>query len=683
MRSAYLALIVDLIFLSARLREEQRSFIDKREVEEMGVRTVVLSQVNYSYGENVFVPYSVGSLIAYAKSIPEICEAYQFQNPFFLRSSPSHVLNQIEEPVVLGLSCYLWNWEYNKALALAVRKAYPNTLIVMGGPQVPDNSQNFFKEHPYVDILVHQEGEIAFAEILKELLKNRPDYTHIYGLSVRVVGDRCMKTSESGNRILDLSMLPSPYVSGVFDYLLNTEYLLSAIWETVRGCPFPCNFCDWGSLTQNKVPGYPRDRVLADIEWFCKNKVYYLFNADANYGMFERDVEYADILVEMRARYGGQFPEKIRLNNAKNSDARVFRISQIFNRAGMNKGATLSFQSTDPTVLKNIQRENIPIQQFRNLLALYQKEGIATYTELITSLAGETYESSVRGIELLLEGNEEALNLFVYPCAVFPNAPMNTPEYFAKHAIKTVRMPLPFTHGTPETDAESIPEWCDVVVETKTVSREDWIRTWRMYWAVQTLHCLGLLRRVAIFFHREYGAGYARFYEQLLSRFTGTRDTVLGREIGFVEKTLRGSLDGTGGRLDLVDERFGNVLWPIEELAFLRIMVDKERFYQEIKEFVLMFVESLGSKGGSALVEGLVTYQGAIVIDPYSLKKELLLTHSFHDYFVAGTPLTEKSTRIDIVADVDYAGDWPEYAKMVVWRGRKGKGFYYPQIVSK
>ena len=61
--------------------------------------------------------------------------------------------------------------------------------------------------------------------------------------------------------------------------------------ETNRGCPYACTFCDWGSLTYNKVKKFCLNRVYDELEWVGKNGCDFISLADANFGMFpERDM---------------------------------------------------------------------------------------------------------------------------------------------------------------------------------------------------------------------------------------------------------------------------------------------------------------------------------------------------------------------------------------------------------
>ena len=96
-------------------------------------RNVYLVQVNHQYGDNVYLPYSVGLLQAYGESVQEITDHFQFQEFIFLRDDPATLASGLDRPTVVGISCYLWNWEWSKGLARYVKKHYSDCLIVMGG----------------------------------------------------------------------------------------------------------------------------------------------------------------------------------------------------------------------------------------------------------------------------------------------------------------------------------------------------------------------------------------------------------------------------------------------------------------------------------------------------------------------------------------------------------------------
>ena len=639
-------------------------------------------QTNYQYGRNVFLPYSVGSIQAYASSLPEINNNFQFLRPIFLREDINEIVQRlsVSAPEVAGLSCYLWNWEYNNKLAQAIRIAFPDCLIVFGGPHTPDASDDFFRSHPYVDILVHHEGEFAFADILLESTCVHPDYTKIGGLSVKMDGGETFKTPSRG-RIIDLAKLPSPYLSGVFDFMLDMPVSLNVSWETNRGCPYTCTFCDWGGRTYAKIYSSDEERIVAELEWFGRNKVEYVFSCDANFGILKRDLGLVQKMVEIRAKYGG-FPKKFRMCTAKKSDDGIFEIVKVLNDADLNKGATLSFQSMDKTTLKAVKRQNIGIEMFTRLMSKYRQAGIATYTELIMGLPGETYESTKKGIDELLEEQPDAVNMYAYVCTMLPNSEMSNPKYIEMYGIKSARMPVLLVHSTPNhgmTD-EYIGEYIDVVTETNSMPNSDWQQTYLFYWAVQTFHCLGLLQYIAIFCRKQFGIKYSEFYEKLIEYFSTDELSLIGEEIHRTQQIVKNSL--IGGRLDIVMPEFGEICWPLEEASFLCCTRQKERFYKEVECFIQILLKNLRFSMDSVLLRDLILYQATRGKDPYSLSEiSISLSYDLHKYFCGlenrAWNLYKIPNRLSIMADKSFAGDLMAYAKEVVWYGRKGGRFHH------
>ena len=199
------------------------------------MRNIYLAQVNYQYGNNTFLPYSVGRLWAHAKQSSDIAANYRVAEFLFLRENPIKLVNRIIAPDVVGISCYIWNWEWCMRFAQMVRFRFPDCLIVIGGPQVLNNAETFMhNQKPLVtDICVHGEGETAFAEILKARLQNN-GYEHIPGLTLRSGRTGANLRNEKPDA------LASPYLTGVFDKLMALPYDWHALQETNRGCPYAC-----------------------------------------------------------------------------------------------------------------------------------------------------------------------------------------------------------------------------------------------------------------------------------------------------------------------------------------------------------------------------------------------------------------------------------------------------------
>jgi len=281
--------------------------------------TVNSSEFNYTYNGRVFFPYSIATLISHVLTNPRIKENFKFAKTFISRPNVDEYIQECKNCDILLCSCYMWNWEIITYLAENVKKINPNCLIVFGGPQVPDLTDGFFEKYPFVDIIVHGEGEKTLEEILESYLYGK-DFSNIAGLETRD-----FKTGLR-TRMDDLNEVPSPYLSNLIweltEKIEGLKYM--AIWETNRGCPYQCTFCDWGSLTYTKLRNYSDERLMKEIEWFADNKVEFVHCADANFGIFQkRDLEIAKKLKEQKILKG--YPLGFRLTCCCNFSSSIVR----------------------------------------------------------------------------------------------------------------------------------------------------------------------------------------------------------------------------------------------------------------------------------------------------------------------------------------------------------------------
>src|SRR3990167_7306548 len=579
-----------------------------------GMRNVYLVQVNNRFGDNVFLPYSLGLIQAYCQSLDWVNREYCFKELIYLRERPDAIVERMDHPDVVGFSCYIWNWEFNKVLAKKVRESYPECLIVFGGPHVPKSVVLRSDIPDYVDVVVNHEGEVAFSEILR---------TRCSGVSVYT------QTPQIPSRIDDLSILPSPYLTGVFDKLLADNYNHHASQETHRGCVYSCSFCDWGSAVLTKIRAFDEERLIREFEWMGQHEIELLYNADANFGLLGRDLDLTKAMVATKEKYG--YPQQFRAAYAKNSNQKVLEISRVVHQAGMSKGTTLSFQSLDAHTLQEIKRSNIKIENFKLLLGMYRQEGIPTYTELILGLPGETYDSFTKGIEQLLNaGQHEGLN--IYLLAVLPNAEMGDPEYQTKHGMRVIRSPLLQQHSTPNQDG--IHETCLLCIETATMPEADWVRAYMFSWAVQTFHGFGLLREVAMYLHDVQGVSYREFYEwvlQIAARYLGT--DLAGEYRRTLAVVTRGLAGGSWGE---VYPRYGFVTWPTEELSYLNIASQRANNFHD---------------------------------DKFYTEMNFLLRLKWPDLREVSSRIVLDHASVRAVSEFD--GDLVEFAKQAVWYARK------------
>jgi radical SAM superfamily enzyme YgiQ (UPF0313 family) len=639
-----------------------------------GKKNVYLCQVNNTYGNNVFLPYSTGIIMAYCLSIERIKENYEFKDNLFSKDGIDCVVNKLENPDVFAFSSYIWNFEYNKKLAKQVKNKYPNCLIVFGGHHVPYESEGFFDDHSYIDILAHGDGEIIFSEVLLENLLDKKDFSKISNLSINI-NKKTLKTErKKGN--LDLNKIPSPYLTGVFDKIIKLPYSFTASLETNRGCPYGCAYCDYGSpLTYlKKIVPFDEERVKDEIEWFGKNKIEFIWGCDANFGILPRDNQFIDKFIEVKNKHG--FPQKFRVTYAKNSNQNIFEMNKKLNNSKMCKGATLSFQSFNPKTLEAVGRINMSTDNFRGLLQQYNNEGIPTYTEIILGLPHETYDTFCDGLNTLLENGQHS-SINIYNCEILPNSLMGDKNYQEKYGIKTVVVPASMVHSVP--DSAVVQEHDEIVVGTNSMPVDDWKRACIFSWAIQCFHCLGLLQYAAIFAHSERGISYARFYNDLIKFAEDNPNTILGRELNFVKKIIDGVINGNSW--EFVIKKFGDVTWSVEEGSFLNIVCEKKVFYDQLKNYLASYLNEDENK-----ISNLLNYSDKMIIDPFCKNTmELKLDYDFNKYlgdFYRGInkpELMKQKNNLVFENIREFNGDLKSYATEIIWYGRKGGRFFHSQ----
>jgi putative methyltransferase len=395
-----------------------------------------------------FVPYSYGMLRGYAEQDRRIAENYEWMAPFWEMVPVEDLLKKIVDPDILCASCFLWNCNRQLEAAKRVKERYPGCRVILGGPQIPNGRSSFLDEHPYVDILVHGEGEEPLEALLIGFLEKDPVLDRVPGISYRA-GGRTRRTGK--DRLLPQTLpIPSPYLNGLFDGFLNDPASVKmGLLETNRGCPFSCGFCDWGSGI-NKVRTHDTGKVFREIEAIARYRIEEIYLADANFGLLDRDLDIARAFVDAKKRYG--YPKGLRINFSNKLGSRILDISKLLYENDMLWGTTLTLQSLDKEVLNAINRPAIDVGRYEKLKRSFSELGIPTYTELILGLPLETRETFLNGICTLLNiGIHEDIR--VHQLALLPNAPISQETERQTYGFHTKIRPLRLTeeNGVAET----------------------------------------------------------------------------------------------------------------------------------------------------------------------------------------------------------------------------------------
>jgi hypothetical protein len=369
------------------------------------------------------MPLAAGYLKAAALDDPEIARRAQIRIHNFKGGVTNAAMaNAIfaELPYdVLAFSVFGWNFASFGALAATFKQGNPNGWVVFGGTHVANQAERVFRLFPEVDIVVNGEGELTFRDILKARIDGASpqDLDKIAGLSYRDSSGGTVTTSDRA-RLEDLGIIPSPFLTGALDLTDaagNFRYDV-ALMETSRGCPYKCAFCYWGGAVGQKVRSFPIERLRAELDLFGRLKVHTLVVCDANFGLLRQDVEFVKALIETRERHG--FPRALETSWAKNKSASFYAIVKMLKDAGMRSSFTLALQSLSDGALETMNRRNMKVNEWEDLVDWLGREGLDCYAELIWGAPGETVADFMAGYDRL---SRKVTRIAIYPMLLLPN----------------------------------------------------------------------------------------------------------------------------------------------------------------------------------------------------------------------------------------------------------------------
>jgi radical SAM C-methyltransferase len=323
-------------------------------------------------------------------------------------------------PDVLAISVFGWNFREALLLSETFKKLNRSGLVILGGTHVANQADRVFRLSTDVDVVVNGEGELVMTELLRAWLNGdfpEPAGHAIDGISFRQPDGKAVTTKPRGS-IQDLGSIASPFLSGTMpmtDADGRFRYDV-ALLETNRGCPYHCAYCYWGGAIGQKVRRFPRERLQAELEIFAFHKVHTVVLCDANFGMQPQDEEFLEDVIRLRDRTG--YPRAIETSWAKNKSQTFFRIVRKMKAAGLHSSFTVALQTLDDSVLREMNRRNMRLNDWQALVNWLTEEGLQCYAELIWGAPGETTVSFLHGYdELALR----VPRIATYPLIVLPN----------------------------------------------------------------------------------------------------------------------------------------------------------------------------------------------------------------------------------------------------------------------
>ena len=333
---------------------------------------VVLSTLNAKY---VHSSLALRYLAAYCRpSCPDlVVREYSINNRLtaILADLYAH------QPEVVGLACYIWNIELTLALAKMIKQVMPETVIVLGGPEVSYQPGELLTSHPDIDYIIQGEGEESLAALLA-VLADGAEVSAIHGLAWR---DETGQVFEGeAQTVPHLDDIPFPYSAADFAELKDKIMY----YESSRGCPFSCQYC-LSSTTQG-VRFFSLARVLGDLQTFINAGVKQVKFVDRTFNT-NRD-HYLPILKFLAEQSCATNFHLEVAADCLHPEALAILRSAPPGRFQLEIGV----QSTHQPTLKAVQRHNDWPRLVETVTALRQGSPIHLHLDLIVGLPYESYQ---------------------------------------------------------------------------------------------------------------------------------------------------------------------------------------------------------------------------------------------------------------------------------------------------
>ena len=457
-------------------------------------------------GNIMFMPYAVASVWSYAQTFDDVKEKYEMKEIFFEKIEPDDVVASLDNPKVFAFGCYVWNCNYTDVIAQKVKEKYPECLIVYGGPHIPITANDkWWAQHHYVDVVVYYEGEKRFTRILQ--CSSKAEMSLIPNVSVNLKSGWTFNLDYKAvgkDRINDLSLIPSPYLLGLFP---NPKPNHIPLMETTRGCPYACTFCDLGALNHNKVYKTELTRIQDELDWLVEHKLGSFYYVDNNFGIFkERDDTIIDMVIESKRKHG--YPKSFFVNWAKNHKEDFVYMAKKLYDADILQSLCLSLQSRNEEVLEVIKRKSMNINDLSFFTEKCKEVNLPYSTEMMLGNPGETVDSWKDGY---LDVVSEGVSCDIYAVALLPGAELASEESRKEHEIETEWVQFP---GVANPKYRPVREYMEQIVATKYMNREEMAEMFKWTWCTRLGHEFNFTRELANYCEKHNIASLREFYDK-------------------------------------------------------------------------------------------------------------------------------------------------------------------------
>lgn len=321
---------------------------------------IILSTLNSRYTHSSLALRYIYANLNELQNTTEILE-------FSINDAMQSVAEKLLEnsPKIIGLGVYIWNASEIKELVHIIKKVSPQTIIILGGPEV--SYEPFRVDFSDADYIIQGEGDIAFYDLCKEIIDTAENTQ--------------AKTKIIKQSVPNLKEMNLPY-EFYTDEDIQNRYIYV---EISRGCPFECEFCL--SSMDEKVRTFNIEKTLEEFQklWDRGARNFKFVDRTFNINIKTAN-KILDFFLEKESPYFAHF--EVIPDHFPNS---IKEKIKKFPHGALQ--LEIGIQTLNLDVANNISR-NLKLDKIKeNITFLEQETSAHIHLDLIVGLPGESLKS--------------------------------------------------------------------------------------------------------------------------------------------------------------------------------------------------------------------------------------------------------------------------------------------------
>lgn len=399
---------------------------------------------------------------------------------------------------IIGVSVYVWNKVYFKTVCQEIKKRLPHIIIIAGGPELDAHKDvDFFKKNPWYNYVIYGDGEKAFTDLLDHIAEKEVELTNVVTSNGTVYPHSVFNDKNT--------LKKSPYltykdeIKEVITKFRKDSYAkfnrypsIIGVWETTKGCPYSCSFCDWSSGLHNKVRFWgiktenlaPMERPVyeLELEFFADLKFHMVQWSNPNVGLSPQDAEIVDYWCKLKTTHP-TCPKSFILQLSKVKKDVSHELYKKMIKAGLENKLKFDVQDLDPDVIANLDRPEIPWAEHKVMIKEFIDEFPETaghFKSKINYIWGLPGQTLAHYDYNLIETTELGFQTHYFYYEMLPNSPASDPEYIKKFGITVEKVyvaHLQIPGSIKELTIDVLQNYfteANLITSTNTMTKKEW-----------------------------------------------------------------------------------------------------------------------------------------------------------------------------------------------------------------